>query len=126
MERIRAAAARRGGRRHPKFSFSIGVYDPSIWTLETFVDRIIRHELADITFWDLVEYKHQRLVKRLSRLDPEQKIRARKILRRISRKLDLAGVRYIFAGDFYGMTPKPGVFNFVRRGLRFGSSLTGR
>jgi sulfatase maturation enzyme AslB (radical SAM superfamily) len=126
MERIRVAAARRGPRRQPEFTFSIGVYDPSIWTLEAFVDRIFRHVSVGLTFWDLVEYEHQRLVKSLDRLDPEQKIRASEILRRISRKLDIAGVRYIFAGDFHGMAPKPGAFDFVRRRLGFAYSLARR
>ena len=126
MERIRAAAARGGGRRQPEFSFSIGVYDPSIWTLEAFVDRIIRHVSVGLAFWDLVEYKHQRLVKSLDRLDPEQKIRASEILRRISRKLDVAGVQYFFAGDFHGMAPKPGARDFVRRGFGLAYSFTGQ
>jgi Radical SAM superfamily len=126
MKRIRVAAARRGARKRPEFTFSIGVYDPSIWTLESFVDRIIRLssvEPVQLTFWDLVEYNHQRLVRSLGRLEPEQKVRAKGILRRISRRLDFAGVRYIFAGDFHGIAPKPDRFDFLRRGLGFGYSL---
>jgi MoaA/NifB/PqqE/SkfB family radical SAM enzyme len=126
MKRIRVAAARRGGRKRPQFAFSVGVYDPSIWTLEAFVDRIIRHRAVEaVTFWDLVEYKHQRLVRSLGRLEPEQKAHAKEILRRISRRLDLAGVRHSFAGDFQGMAPKPGPFRFLRRLLGFGNSLGG-
>jgi hypothetical protein len=124
IERIRVAAARRAMRKRPKFAFSIGVYDPSIWTLEAFVDRIIRHSSAEaVTFWDLVEYKHQRLVRSLGRLEPAQKDRANQILRRISRKLDFAGVRHSFAGDFHGMAPKRGPVDFLRRQIGFGYRL---
>lgn len=123
IERIREAA-RRGKRRAPKFTFSIGIYDPSIWTLESFVDRIIRQGAIGLTFWDLVEYRHQSLVKSLDRLDPQQKIRAREVLARVSRKLDIAGVRYDFAGDFHAMVPKPGPLDFVRKGLGFAYSFT--
>jgi radical SAM protein with 4Fe4S-binding SPASM domain len=124
MERIRAAAERRGEHWRPKFTFSVGIYDPSIWTMENFVDRIIRHGSVGLTFWNLVEYKHQKLVKSLDRLDSQQKIRAMEILRRISRKLDISGIRYAFAGDFHGMAPKLGFFGFVRRALGFAYSFT--
>jgi hypothetical protein len=126
VKRIRVSAARRGARKRPEFAFSVGVYDPSIWTLETFVDRIIRDgsvKAVQVTFWDLVEYKHQRLVKSLGRLEPEQKVRAKTILRRISRRLDFAGVSHEFVGDFHGMAPKPGPFDFLRRKIGFGYSL---
>lgn len=125
IERIRAAAARES-RKQPEFSFSIGVYDPSIWTLESFVDRVLRHGAVGMSFWDLLEYEHQKLVKSLDRLGPEEKIRAREILRRISRKLDSAGVQYFFAGDFHGLAPKPGARDLVRRGFRRAYSHTER
>jgi Radical SAM superfamily len=126
LKRIRVAAVQRGARKRPEFTFSIGVYDPSIWTLEAFVGRIISNrsvKAVQITFWDLIEYKHQRLVKSLGRLEPEQQVRAKEILRRISRGLDFAGVRHEFVGDFQGMAPKRGPFDYLRRPLGFGYSL---
>jgi MoaA/NifB/PqqE/SkfB family radical SAM enzyme len=126
MDRIRAAAARRGEHRLPQFTFSVGIYDPSIWTLENFVDRIVRHDATGLTFWDLVEYEHQKLVRSLAHLDAQQKSRAREILLRVARKLDRAGVRYAFVGDFQDMAPKLGVLDLVRRGLGFAISLTGQ
>lgn len=123
IERIREAS-RRGGRRMPKFTFSVGIYDPSIWTLESFVDRIIRLGSIGVTFWDLVAYQHQNLVKSLGSLDPQQKMRAREVLARVSRKLDIAGVRYDFAGDFHAMVPTPTVLDYVRKGLGFAYSFT--
>lgn len=123
IERIREAA-RRARRRVPKFTFSVGIYDPSIWTLESFVDRIIRQGPFGLTFWDIVEYPHQTLVKSLDRLDPQQKRRAREILSRISRKLDIAGVDYDFAGDFHAMVPTPTAIDYVRKGLGFAYSFT--
>jgi MoaA/NifB/PqqE/SkfB family radical SAM enzyme len=125
LTRIREAA-RRGKRRMPKFTFSVGIYDPSIWTLESFVDRIIRQGSFGITFWDLVEYRHQGIVKSLDRLDPEQKTRAREVLVRVARKLDIAGVPYDFAGDFHAMVPKPTVLDYVRKGLGFAYSYSTR
>ena len=49
-------------------------------------------------------------------------LRAREVLARVSRKLDIAGVRYDFAGDFHAMVPKPTVIDYVRKGLGFAYS----
>lgn len=69
IQRIRETAARRAPSHAPKFSISGGVYDPSIWTLERFVRRLVDMNVSAITFWDLVEYPHQTLVRPLNRLE---------------------------------------------------------
>src|SRR5262245_20668731 len=82
IQRIREVAARRASPHMPRFSMSIGVYDPSIWTLERFVRRLVDVNISAITFWDLVEYPHQTLVTPLSRLEGPQRERARRVLGR--------------------------------------------
>ena len=106
IQRIRDVAASQG-QQPPDFGFSIGIYDPSIWSLEAFVDRIIRVGVTNVTFWDLVEKPHQTLVKALHRLDTEQQRSARRILAKTRRKLDLAGIQHQFAGDFHAMIFEP-------------------
>ena len=107
IRRIRESAARRASSHVPRFSISIGVYDPSIWTLERFVQRLIDMNIAAITFWDLVEYPHQTLVRPLHRLEDRQRERARQVLGRVRMRLDVAGIPYRFAGDFHSMVPEP-------------------
>ncbi|MDB5392943.1 MAG: hypothetical protein JWM91_449 [Rhodospirillales bacterium] len=103
IQRIRDAAARHNIRPVPRMSFSVGIYDPSIWTLESFVHRIIACGVRDVTFWNLVEMQHQTLVKPLRNLDMADRTRARSILSAVRRKLENADVNYIFAGDFDAM-----------------------
>jgi MoaA/NifB/PqqE/SkfB family radical SAM enzyme len=122
IERIREMAARRASSDVPRFAMSVGVYDPSIWTLERFVRRLIDMNISAITFWDLVEYPHQTLVKPLYRLEGRQHARARQVLGRVRMRLEVAGIPYRFAGDFHSMVPEPsrlqGVIWMVRRLLR--------
>ena len=105
IQRIREMAARRASSHVPRFWMSIGVYDPSIWTLEPFVQRLVGMNISMITFWDLVEWPHQTLVRSLSRLDDRQRERARQVLGRVRTHLELAGIPYRFAGDFHSMVP---------------------
>jgi len=106
IQRIRETAARRTSSHVPTFSMSIGVYDPSVWTLERFVRRLVGMNISSITFWDLVEYPHQTLIRSLSRLEDRQRERARQVLGRVRRRLDLAGIPYRFEGDFHSMVPE--------------------
>jgi MoaA/NifB/PqqE/SkfB family radical SAM enzyme len=106
IQRIRETAARRASSHVPRFWMSIGVYDPSIWTLERFVRRLVDMNISMITFWDLVEYPHQTLAKPLHRLDDRQRERARKVLGSVRTHLELAGIPYHFAGDFHSMVPQ--------------------
>jgi MoaA/NifB/PqqE/SkfB family radical SAM enzyme len=106
IQRIREMTARRASSHVPKFSMSIGVYDPSIWTLERFVRRLVDMNISTITFWDLVEYPHQTLVRPLSRLDDRQRQHARQVLGRVRMRLEVAGIPYRFAGDFHSMVPE--------------------
>ena len=106
IQRIREMTARRASSHVPKFSMSIGVYDPSIWTLERFVRRLVDMNISTITFWDLVEYPHQTLVRPLSRLEGRQRQRARQVLGRVRMRLEVAGIPYRFAGDFHSMVPE--------------------
>jgi MoaA/NifB/PqqE/SkfB family radical SAM enzyme len=108
IQRIRETAARRGSSHRPTFSMSIGVYDPSIWTLERFVRRLVDMDISTITFWDLVEWPHQTLVRPLRLLDDRQRTHARQVLSRVRAHLDIAGIPYRFAGDFHSMVPEPG------------------
>ena len=107
IQRIRETAARQASSHVPKFSMSIGVYDPSIWTLERFVRRLVDINIAAITFWDLVEYPHQTLVRPLHRLEDRQRERARQVLGKVRMRLEVAGIQYRFAGDFHSMVPEP-------------------
>lgn len=125
LERIRAAA-RFGRRRVPHFVFSIGIYDPSVWTMERFLDGLIGRGFNHVTFWDLVDYPHQRLVRPLHHLDPEQQRRARAVLVRVARKLDLEGIHYDFAGDFHAMVPKLTTVDYLRKGIGFAYALLRR
>jgi MoaA/NifB/PqqE/SkfB family radical SAM enzyme len=122
IQRIREAAARRASSHVPTFSMSIGVYDPSIWTLERFVPRLVDMNISTITFWDLVEYPHQTLVRPLHRLEARERERARQVLGRVRMHLELAGIPYRFAGDFHAMVPERsplrGIIWRVRRVLR--------
>jgi len=99
IARIRAA----GAPDPPYFSASVGVYDPSIWSLEPFVRRLIDMRFRTIIFWDLVEKPHQSLVRSLQRLSEPERARARDVLARVRQMLDGTGVGYEFAGDFHGM-----------------------
>jgi MoaA/NifB/PqqE/SkfB family radical SAM enzyme len=106
IERILNAAGRLGISPAPRVSFSVGVYDPSIWTLERFVERIVAFGVRNITFWNLVEMDHQRLVEPLRNLPASDQNRARAILAAVRRTLEKADVNYIFAGDFDSMVPQ--------------------
>lgn len=106
IQRIRDAAARGKNYPTPRMSFSVGIYDPSIWTLESFVDRIIAFGVRNVTFWNLVEMPHQSLVKPLRGLDAPDQVRARGILGNVRRKLEAADINYIFAGDFDAMVKR--------------------
>jgi MoaA/NifB/PqqE/SkfB family radical SAM enzyme len=107
IQRIREIAERRASFDVPNFSMSIGVYDPSIWTLERFVRRLVDMNISAITFWDLVEYPHQTLVTPLSVLEGRQRARARRVLGKVRMRLESAGIPYRFAGDFHSMVPEP-------------------
>lgn len=107
IQRIRETAASRASSHMPRFWMSIGVYDPSIWTLERFVGRLVGMDISMITFWDLVEYPHQALVRPLSQLDDRERQHARQLLGRVRMRLDVAGIPYRFAGDFHSMVPEP-------------------
>jgi hypothetical protein len=65
-------------------------------------------DISTITFWDLVEWPHQTLVRPLRLLDDRQRTHARQVLSRVRAHLDLAGIPYRFAGDFHSMVPEPG------------------
>jgi hypothetical protein len=64
-------------------------------------------DISMITFWDLVEYPHQTLVRPLSQLDDRQREHARQLLGRVRMRLDVAGIPHRFAGDFHSMVPEP-------------------
>ena len=56
-----------------------------------------------MTFWNLVEMQHQKLVKPLRALDAPGQQRARAILAAVRHRLEDADASYIFAGDFDAM-----------------------
>jgi len=118
IQRIRDAATRHNIHPKPVISFSIGLYDPSIWTLERFVDRLIAFGIRTITFWNLVEMPHQTQVRRLRHLDAQHQIRAREILANVRRKLEIKYVNYVFVGDFDSMIPDLNVARQRRSALR--------
>jgi radical SAM protein with 4Fe4S-binding SPASM domain len=116
IDRIRDCARARH-RRAPKFTFSVGVYDPSIWGLERFVSRAMEFGIYQFYFWNLTEYSHQKLVKPLATLEGDNKMRAIAIINTVRRKLNLAGALYTFSGDFAGVIDKPTVQDYVCMGL---------
>ena len=103
IQRIRDAAARSNIRPLPAISLSIGIYAPAIWSLESFIDRIVAFGIRKLTFWNLVALPHQMLVKPVRALDPPDRERARKILQRVRRRMENADIDYVFAGDFDGL-----------------------
>jgi hypothetical protein len=110
IQHIRDTAARLKIRPAPQISLSVGIYAPAIWTLDSFIDRIVALGIRKLTFWNLVEMPHQTLVTPLRALDSADRSRARNILSAVRRKLEDADIDYIFAGDFDAMVeplPKP-------------------
>ncbi len=99
IRRIRAAADRQGIMR-PDISFSIGLYDPSIWTLEAFIATLLELQIQSITFWNLVEKDHQKLARALTRLAGDEQQRARRIIANVKATLDARKIPHDFAGDF--------------------------
>ena len=69
--------------------------------------RLVGMDISMITFWDLVEYPHQVLVRPLSQLDDREREQARQLLGSVRMRLDAAGIPYRFAGDFHSMVPEP-------------------
>lgn len=39
----------------PKITFSVGVYEPSIWTLDSFMEDLVKLEIHSVVFWDLID-----------------------------------------------------------------------
>jgi hypothetical protein len=100
IARIRAAAERQKVSPPPSINFSVGIYDPSIWGMESFVETLIGQDAGSVTFWNLREYPHQTKVRTLTSLNDVQTRKARAILCRVKEKLEAASVKYSFAGDF--------------------------
>jgi hypothetical protein len=100
VDRIRASAERQSMSPPPSIGFSVGIYDPSIWAMESFIETLIELGAASITFWNLREYPHQTKVRCLRSLDDAQTQTARAILCRVKERLDAASVRYSFSGEF--------------------------
>ena len=88
----------------PAIGFSTGVYDPSVWELEQFVDFLIANEAQFVTFWNLVEYpplpEPAFKVQALDRLSPEKKREAKALIERVRQRLHRHEIGYQFAGDF--------------------------
>jgi sulfatase maturation enzyme AslB (radical SAM superfamily) len=101
IDRIRASATERSAKA-PEFSFSVGVYDPAVWTLLGLVEFIIARRATSVTFWNLVEYKHQSEVRGLSRLETPVQDRARALVATARATLEWAGIRCYLEGDMLG------------------------
>lgn len=97
MAQIRDVA-RHANHTPPDFSFSVGLYDPSIWTLADFVDVICDQQARSVTFWNLVTYPHQRLCRALYALSIDKQIEARGIMEHAAYRLGQAGIDTDFAG----------------------------
>ncbi|MDO5648001.1 radical SAM/SPASM domain-containing protein [Paracoccus sp. (in: a-proteobacteria)] len=99
IARIRDAARQSGGGG-PKISFSVGIYDPSVWVLPDFAQELVAQGAQSVTFWSLVEYDHQTHVRALSRLSPDETDRARRMIAEAAQILKANRIRAHFAGDF--------------------------
>ena len=108
MDRIRAKG-KQEQRRPPVMSFSVGVYDPSVWALPEFVDQMIAMKIDSVTFWNLVKYKHDKLTRPLRALSVEDANKAKAILSDTHQRLKNAKINHFFAGDFDG----PGGMNML-------------
>lgn len=97
MAQIRDVA-RRANHTAPDFSFSVGLYDPSIWTLPDFVEVMCDQQARSVTFWNLVTHPHQRLCRALSALSSDKQIEARRIMEHAASRLGQAGIDTDFAG----------------------------
>lgn len=84
----------------PQIALSIGVYDPSIWKLTDLIDLAHELKIREMTFWNLVEYGHQKHVSALTRLEGEQLRQAHEIMVELQRRLYLYKIDHFFAGDF--------------------------
>ncbi|MEM7710989.1 MAG: radical SAM protein, partial [Pseudomonadota bacterium] len=91
MLRVSAAASTEG-IPPPRLYFSTGLYDPAIWTLENFATIAVQLGVSNMTFWNLVRYPHQTLVRPISEFSAEESAEARKILARTRAILDAGGV----------------------------------
>lgn len=101
IERIRATA-RAAGRPGPHVSISAGIYDPSIWGLESFADTLIAQHIQSVTFWNLVKYQHDTVTRPLTEFSEEEFAKAQAIISLVRTKMRASGIRTTFAGDFTG------------------------
>lgn len=101
IKRIQATA-RAAGRRGPHISISAGIYDPSVWRLESFADTLIARGIQSVTFWNLVKYKHDKMTKPLTEFSETEFAKAQEIVGRARAKMHAGGIRTTFAGDFTG------------------------
>lgn len=91
----------------PVMSFSVGVYDPAIWTMPDFATELIALGVRHVTFWDLVEYPHDHLTKPIRRLEGEEQERARAAMAEAVARLQAEGVVVDIPGDLLCFDGEP-------------------
>jgi hypothetical protein len=88
----------------PAITFSAGIYDPSVWELEGFVDFLAANRAQAVTFWNLREYPAlpglSVEVHSLDRLPAPKKQEAKTVIARARERLAGVGIACQFAGDF--------------------------
>jgi sulfatase maturation enzyme AslB (radical SAM superfamily) len=88
----------------PAITFSAGIYDPTVWELDAFVDFLAANQARGVTFWNLQEYPAppglDTEAHALDHLPPARKQEAKAVIARNRERLEALGIAYAFAGDF--------------------------
>jgi sulfatase maturation enzyme AslB (radical SAM superfamily) len=100
VERIKQSAILQGIGSSPTFSFSVGVYYPSIETMPEFMMELAKLKVKNVTFWNLVKYDHNKSTKPISEFSESQTNFAREKMRTAIQILKKNGIKYSLAGDF--------------------------
>lgn len=99
LERIRQSAKKQG-IIPPKISFSVGIYNPSVWKMDIFMRKLIALKVDSITFWNLVEHEHNKSVTSIFSLPFDEFTKAKQIIYNGLKQLQEAGISYEIAGKF--------------------------
>lgn len=100
IENINQSAVKQNISPLPIFTFSVGVYYPSIETMPEFMSELAKLKVKSVTFWNLVKHDHNTTTIPLSEFSTQQTILAREKMRSAVQVLKKNNINYEFAGDF--------------------------
>lgn len=100
MERIKQSAKLQNISSSPTFSFSVGVYYPSIETMPEFMMELAKLKVKHVIFWNLVKHNHNKSSIPISEFSESQTNLAREKMRLAVQILKKNRIKYSFAGDF--------------------------